>query len=113
MCSDGQEPLRPGIKSAWSPKRDEVSAELGDKQRVMGGGGRRTATTQDARKGQMRRLGCQWSRQPEESLTPVSSQGLGTRSRDEMSQRPEAAIFRKAETENKYVLCIFIYNKNK
>ena len=32
LCSDGQEPLRPGIKSAWSPKRDEVSAELGDKQ---------------------------------------------------------------------------------
>ena len=65
-----------------------------------------TATTQDARRGQMRRLACQWSGQAEESLTPLSSQGLGTRSGDEMSQRPEAAIFRKAETENKCV-CIF------
>ena len=32
LCGDGQEPFRPGIKSAWSRKRDKVSAELGDEQ---------------------------------------------------------------------------------
>lgn len=75
----------------------------------------RPATTQDASRGQMRRLGCQWSGQAEESLTPLSPQGLGTRSKDEMSQCPEAAIFRKAETENKcvcYILYIIKINNN-
>ena len=42
LCGDGQEPLRPGIKSAWSRKQDKVSAELGDEQSDgsgVGGGG--------------------------------------------------------------------------
>ena len=39
LCGDGQEPFRPGIKSAWSQKRDKVSAELGDEQSDGLGGG--------------------------------------------------------------------------
>lgn len=60
----------------------------------------------------MRRLGCKGckgSRPPDKQRivrSPVSSQGPGTSNKGEMSQHPEAAIFRKANTKN---VCVCVY----